>query len=74
MEYKVYTKSACPFCIQAKMLLTRKGIDFEEVDCDTDIEYYRKWIREEANMTTFPVVIHKDKVVGGFAELQDYLA
>lgn len=71
--FKIYTKAACPFCIQAKMLLTRKGVEYQEVECESDIDHYRKWIREELGMRTFPIIVHDDKVIGGFTDLQDYL-
>jgi glutaredoxin 3 len=32
----VYSKSNCPFCVQAKNLLKLKGIDFQEVKIDED--------------------------------------
>ena len=32
----VYSKNNCPFCVQAKNLLTNKGIDFKEVKIDED--------------------------------------
>lgn len=72
--YTIYSKSACPFCIQAKMLLTRKGIEYKEIDCDEDIEHYRKWIREELGLRTFPVVMKEDSIIGGFTDLQDHLS
>ena len=28
----IYTKFACPYCVRAKMLLQRKGVEFEEFD------------------------------------------
>lgn len=32
----VYSKNNCPFCVQAKNLLTLKNIPFEEVRVDED--------------------------------------
>jgi glutaredoxin len=32
----VYSKNNCPFCVQAKNLLTNKGIGFTEVKIDED--------------------------------------
>ena len=28
----IYTTPGCPFCRRAKILLTRKGVDYEEID------------------------------------------
>ena len=33
---KVYTTSWCPYCVQAKRLLTERKIPFEEIDCEND--------------------------------------
>lgn len=32
----VYSKSNCPFCDRAKMLLKQKGVPFEEIRVDLD--------------------------------------
>lgn len=31
-KVEIYTERSCPFCIRAKHLLSRKGIDFSEYD------------------------------------------
>ena len=36
MSLTVYSKKHCPFCDQAKALLTKKNIPFEEVRVDED--------------------------------------
>ena len=30
----IYTTAWCPYCIRAKQLLQRKGVDFQEIACD----------------------------------------
>lgn len=32
----VYSKNNCPFCVQAKNLLQKKGIEFHEIKIDED--------------------------------------
>lgn len=32
----VYSKNNCPFCVQAKNLLTLKGVEYQEVKIDED--------------------------------------
>ncbi len=32
----IYSKNNCPFCVQAKNLLSIKGIQFEEIKIDED--------------------------------------
>ena len=33
-EVLIYSSDWCPYCIRAKQLLTRKGVDFDEVRVD----------------------------------------
>jgi glutaredoxin 3 len=47
---KVYSKNNCPFCEQAKGLLTKKGIQFDVVKIDEDNEA-REWLLEQRHRT-----------------------
>jgi glutaredoxin 3 len=46
----VYSKNNCPFCEQAKGLLTKKGIQFDVVKIDEDNEA-REWLLEQRHRT-----------------------
>jgi glutaredoxin 3 len=46
----VYSKNNCPFCEQAKGLLTKKGISFDVVKIDEDNEA-REWLLEQRHRT-----------------------
>ena len=35
---KIYTTPYCPFCVTAKRLLERKGVEYEEIDVARDDE------------------------------------
>jgi glutaredoxin 3 len=37
-KIQVYTTAICPYCIRAKRLLERKGVDYEEIRVDGDQE------------------------------------
>lgn len=65
----VYSKKHCPFCDQAKALLTNKGIAFEEVKIDENSDA-REFIME-AGHRTVPQIYHNGKlfVEGGFQGL-----
>lgn len=65
----VYSKSNCPFCDRAKMLLTQKGIAFEEVRVDQDPEA-RDFI-VNAGHRTVPQIYKDGKVFveGGYQGL-----
>lgn len=67
----IYSKNNCPFCVQAKNLLTRKGIQFEEINIDLDPEAKRFVMA--AGHRTVPQ-IYKDGAVlveGGFQGIKD---
>lgn len=67
----VYSKNNCPFCQQAKNLLTRKGVQFEEINIDFDADAKRFIML--AGHRTVPQ-IYKDGAVlveGGYQGLKD---
>jgi len=72
MKAVVWSKDSCPFCVQAKGLLTQKGIEFEERNVNKD------WTREQLlaavpDARTLPQIFIDDKLVGGFTELRKHL-
>ena len=73
-EIIVWSKNNCQYCVNAKNLLKNKGLEFEERNVESG-----NWTRDqffEANPTakTFPQVWVDDTLIGGFTELQKYLA
>lgn len=65
----VYSKNNCPFCVQAKNLLTLKNIAFEEVKID-EVPAAREFIVAEGHRTV-PQIYQDGKlfVEGGFQGL-----
>jgi glutaredoxin 3 len=72
MKATVWSKHHCPFCDQAKALLTQKGIEFEEKKIG---EGYSKEDLLEAVPTarTVPQIFLDGELIGGFTELKNYL-
>jgi glutaredoxin 3 len=68
----VWSKNHCPFCDQAKALLTQKGIVFEE---KTVGEGYSREDLLQAVPTarTVPQIFLDEEYVGGFTELKQRL-
>lgn len=58
----------CPFCVQAKSLLNKRGIEFEEVEVDRSPES-RSALAEKTGMMTFPQILINGEVLGGFDDL-----
>ena len=68
-KVEVYTTSYCPYCTQAKSLLRRKGVAFEEIDVGDDDALRDKMI-EESGRRTVPQIFINDQPIGGFEELR----
>jgi glutaredoxin 3 len=64
----VYTTEPCGFCRQAKALLSKRGLTFEEINLAKDADG-RAELAKRTGMMTFPQVIIGDELVGGFTEL-----
>ena len=67
-KVKVYTKKNCPYCVRAKALLDRKGVEYEEVDAETD-DALRAWLAEATGQRTVPQVFVRDRSLGGFTDI-----
>jgi glutaredoxin 3 len=62
---EIYTWSRCPFCIRAKALLDRKGVEYTEYCLDGD-EPGRVQMSERANgRMSVPQIFIDDKHIGG---------
>jgi glutaredoxin len=67
----VWSKNACPYCVQAKALLESKGIEYEERNVQED------WTKEQLlgavpTARTLPQVFLDDNYIGGFQELKQH--
>jgi glutaredoxin 3 len=72
MTAVLWSKYHCPFCDQAKALLTAKGIQFEEKKIGDG--YTKEELLEAVpSARTVPQVFIDDKLIGGFTELKKYL-
>lgn len=76
MELKIviYSKSACPQCDSAKMLLKTRSIDFEEIKIDDEAERLAFFQKCGPSVRQMPQVFINDQRVGGLAGLQSALA
>lgn len=64
-KVEIYTWRTCPFCIRAKSLLARKGVEFVEYSIDGD-EVAREKMAQRANgRRSVPQIFINDRHVGG---------
>ena len=65
----IYTTRICPYCINAKRLLDKKGVVYEEIRIDTSNEKYQEMLTRSNGMRTVPQIFIGDTHVGGCDEL-----
>ena len=69
MKAIVWSKYNCPYCDQAKALLTQRGIQFEEKKIGDG--YTREELLEAVpTARTVPQIFIDGELVGGFTELK----
>lgn len=64
----IYTKPFCPYCARAEALLSKKGVDYEEIVASMDPEL-REEMRQRSGRMTYPQIFIGDHHVGGFDDL-----
>jgi len=60
----MYSTQVCPYCVQAKRLLAKKGVAFEEVDVSRDPELRRKMIQKAGGRMTVPQIFVDGNYLG----------
>ena len=69
VQIVMYTTQWCPFCVRAKALLKRKGVNFEEIDVSGD-DALRARMVAASGKRTVPQIFINGSTIGGFEELQ----
>lgn len=64
----VYSSDWCPYCVRAKQLLERKGIEFEEIRVDGQPDV-RAAMAQKAGRTSVPQIWIGEHHVGGCDDL-----
>ena len=68
---EIYTWAYCPFCIRAKALLDKKGVEYSEYCIDGD-EDARDKMRMRANgRSSLPQIFIDDRHIGGCDDLYE---
>lgn len=68
-KVEIYTWRTCPFCIRAKALLDRKGIEYTEYGIDGDEEARSEMAARAHGSRTLPQIFINDQHIGGCSEL-----
>ncbi len=65
----IYTIRYCPYCLDAKELLSRKGVSFHEIDVSADRDKRTEIIERANGRSTFPQIFIGATHVGGCDDL-----
>ena len=68
-EIIVYTTNYCPYCVKAKQLLLKKGVEFEEVDLTDDDAARMKLVEKSGGRKTVPQIFINNQHIGGCDDL-----
>lgn len=74
LKITIYSKSACPQCESAKMLLKSRSLDFEEIRIDDEAERIAFYEKCGPSVRQMPQIFINEQRVGGLSGLQAALA
>jgi glutaredoxin 3 len=65
----IYTIRYCPYCQDAKELLSRKGVVFHEIDASGNREIRKQMMERADGRSTFPQIFFGAAHIGGCDDL-----
>lgn len=65
---RMYATLFCPYCLRARMLLKRKGIQYEEISVGSDAELWAEMERL-SQRDTVPQIFIGDLSIGGYDDM-----
>ncbi|MGM0593024.1 MAG: glutaredoxin 3 [Pseudomonadota bacterium] len=67
----MYTTATCPFCIRARNLLDKKGVEYTDIRIDEKPDLRPEMEEKASGQTSVPQIFIDDYHVGGFDELSE---
>jgi len=67
-EITMYSTGTCPYCVQAQLLLDRKGVEVNKVMIDQRPQEFEQMLARTGRRTV-PQIFIDDLHVGGFSDL-----
>ncbi len=76
MTFVLYGISNCSYCVKSKELLDDMKIIYEyyEITQENKTKVLDDMAKKTNNQRTFPLVFHMGKFIGGYSDLDEYLA
>lgn len=69
-QVTLYTTAICPYCVHAKRLLTKKGVQYEEIRIDLDPDKMAEMLTRSQRRSV-PQIFIGNHHVGGYDELAE---
>ncbi|HMA51480.1 MAG TPA: glutaredoxin 3 [Magnetospirillaceae bacterium] len=66
---EIYTTPYCPYCVRAKALLQKKGVDYTETDVSGDADLRDTMTERAGGRYTVPQIFIDDRHIGGCDDL-----
>jgi len=77
MNYIVYVRDNCPFCVKAEELLSTKNLNYKIVNFSADQTQLLSEIKDAYGWTTVPMIFRREKneieFIGGYTDLEKIL-
>lgn len=68
-DITIYGTEYCGYCTAARMLLKKKGLDYEDILVSNDRHARETMIERSGGCTSVPQIFINDQSIGGFDEL-----
>ena len=69
VKVEMYSKAWCPFCMRAKSLLKKKGVDIVEYDITMGGPKREEMMQRKPDAMTVPQIFINDQPIGGSDDL-----
>ncbi len=69
IHVEVYSGDFCPYCMRAKSLLKKKGVEFTEYNVQRENDRREEMLQRAKGARTIPQIFIGDRHVGGCDEL-----
>lgn len=64
-KIEIYSSSWCPYCVRAKSLFEKKGLEFVEYNIQTDPARREEMLKRSEGARTVPQIFINDRHVAG---------
>ncbi len=69
LKIEIYTRSNCPYCLNAKSLFDQKGVSYQEIRIDQSQEQTEAMLKRSHGLRSVPQIFINDQLIGGFDQL-----